>query len=343
MFRFGSPLFLYVYFIVPLLVLFLWWSVRARRKAVARFGDPTLVEKLSRSVSRHRRLAKSALVLLAVALLVSAMARPQFGTRVETVRREGKDVIIALDVSASMLAQDVIPSRLDKAKLEIGKLIDRLEGDRIGLVAFAGEAFVQSPLTTDHGAASMFLRAMEPNLIPVPGTNLGEALIKSVEAFEAGEPQYRLLVLMTDGEDHEGDIESGLERAAEAGVTIHTVGLGSPDGVPIPNIDENGIQRGFVRDSAGGIVLSRLDEGTLRDIARETGGRYFRASTGQSALDALADEVAVGERRELEAQQFTRFEEQYQIFLGLALLVLTVEILVTDRRRVIGEWKGRFQ
>lgn len=343
MFRFGSPLLLYAYALVPVLALLLWMSGRARRKVLSRFGDPALMEKLSRSVSHNKRLIKSTLLLVGVGLLVSALARPQFGTRVETVRREGKDVIIALDVSASMLAQDIVPSRLEKAKLEIATLIERLEGDRVGLVAFAGEAFVQSPLTIDHGAATMFLRAMGPDLIPVPGTNLGEALIRSTEAFDAGDPQFRILILMTDGEDHEGDIERGLEQAAEAGVTIHTVGIGSLDGVPIPNIDENGVQRGFVRDSAGSIVLSRLDESTLRDIARETGGRYFRATGGQSELDALVEEVTAGENRELDAQQFTQFEEQYQIFLGLALVMLVVETVITDRRRVVEEWKGRFQ
>lgn len=189
----------------------------------------------------------------------------------------------------------------------------------------------------------MFLQGMNPDLIPVAGTNLGDALIKSVDAFEAGDPRFRILILMTDGEDHEGDLEAGLERAMEAGVTIHTVGFGSPDGVPIPNVDENGVQRGFIRDSSGSIVLSRLDETTLRDIARETGGQYFRAAGGQSQLDALAEQVAAGENREIDTQQFTQFEEQYQIFLGLALILLTAEILLTDRRRVFAEWTGRFQ
>ena len=343
MFRFGSPVLLYAYLLVPTLALFLWWAAGARRKTLARFGDAKLVEKLSKSVNRRARAVKAALVLAGTVLLVSAMARPQFGTRVETVRREGKDVVIALDVSASMLARDIVPSRLEKAKFEIASLISRLEGDRVGLVAFAGEAFVQSPLTVDYAASRMFLRAMGPDLIPVPGTNLGEALMRSVEAFEAGEPQHRILVLITDGEDHEGDVETGLERAAEAGVTIHTVGIGSADGVPIPDIDANGVERGFIRDSSGSIVLSRLDERTLRDIARETGGRYFGASARESELDALADEIASGEDAELDAQQFTQFEEQYQIFLGLALLFFTAEWLIPDRRRVVTEWKGRFQ
>jgi len=343
MFRFGSPVYLYAYLLVPALAVFLWWAVVARRKALTRFGDANLVDRLSKSVSKRARMLKTVLMLLGVLLLVIAMARPQFGTRLETVRREGKDVIIALDVSASMLARDIVPSRLEKAKFEIASLFDLLEGDRVGLVAFAGEAFVQSPLTVDYAASRMFLQAMGPDLIPVPGTNLGEALIRSVEAFEAGEPQYRILVLITDGEDHEGDIDAGLERAAEAGVTIYTVGIGSTDGVPIPDVDANGIERGFIRDSSGSIVLSRLDEQTLRDIARETGGRYFAASAGESELDELAAEIAGGEDRELDARRFTRFEEQYQLFLGLALLLFTAEWLIPDRRRVVTEWKGRFQ
>ncbi len=343
MFRFGSPLYLYAYVLVPMLAVFLWWTVAARRKAISRFGNADLVARLSKSVSKRARMIKTVLILIGVSLLIGAMARPQFGTRIETVRREGKDVMIALDVSASMLARDIVPSRLEKAKFEISSLFDRLEGDRVGLVAFAGEAFVQSPLTVDYAAARMFLQAMGPDLIPVQGTNLGEALIRSVDAFEAGEPQYRILVLITDGEDHEGDIATGLERAAEAGVTIHTVGIGSTDGVPIPDIDANGVERGFIRDSSGSIVLSRLDERTLRDIARETGGRYFAASAGESELDELADEIAGGEDRQLDAQRFTQFEEQYQLFLGLALLAFAAEWLIPDRRRVVSEWKGRFQ
>ena len=343
MFRFGFSNLLLAYVLVPLLALFLWHAVRRRRRAVARFGNTVLMERLSKSINHRARAAKAVLLLITTAMLVTALARPQFGTRVETVRRAGQDIVVALDVSASMLAEDVVPNRLERAKHAVRSLIDMLEGDRIGLVAFAGQAFVQSPLTVDYGAATMFLNAMDPDLIPVPGTDLGAAMEKSLDAFVAEDAQHRVLILITDGEDHLGDIDPQVERALEQGVRIHTVGIGSTDGVPIPQFDDTGRRRGFLRDDDGEVVTTRLDEATLEDISRRTGGRFYRASAGQSELELLADEIAGMEDRELDAQQFTQFEEQYQIFLGLALVLLTIEVLVPERRRVTAVWTGRFQ
>lgn len=343
MFRFGFGSLLFAYILVPLMALFLWHAVRSRRRAVARFGNATLMERLSKTVSHRARLAKTVLLLVTTTMLVTALARPQFGTRVETVRREGQDIVVALDVSASMLAEDVVPNRLERAKQAVRSLIGMLEGDRIGLVAFAGQAFVQSPLTVDYGAAMMFLNAMDPDLIPTPGTDLGAAMQKSLDAFVAEDAQHRVLILITDGEDHLGDIGPQVERALEDGVRIHTVGIGSPDGVPIPAFDAAGRRRGFLRDDNGEVVTTRLDEATLEDISQRTGGRYYPAAAGQQGLELLADEIAGMEDRELDAQQFTQFEEQYQIFLGLALFLLTVELLVPERRRITAAWTGRFQ
>ena len=201
MFQFGSGDVLWAYLLVPALGLFFWYALKLKRRAVERFGEPELMHRLSLTVSRRAQRWKMLLLISTVALLVTALARPQFGTRVETVRREGQDIVVALDLSASMLAEDVAPNRLEKAKHSVGTLISRLEGDRVGLVAFAGVAFVQSPLTIDYGAATLFLNAMSTELMPVQGTNLAEALRVSVEAFEAGEQQHRILIVITDGED----------------------------------------------------------------------------------------------------------------------------------------------
>ena len=342
MFRFVSTEILFGLLLVPALGAFFWGTRQARKRALAQFGDLALVQKLSVTLSRRGRATKSIAVLAAVAFLILALARPQFGTRVETVRSEGQDVMVALDVSRSMLAEDVAPNRLERARLEIMRILQRLDGDRIGLVAFAGNAFVQSPLTVDYGAAALFLNAMDPDLIPIQGTNLGEALTVSLDAFEEGTRDGRVLIVVTDGEDHEGEIEGALERALDEGVQVHTVGIGSLDGVPIPEFDASGVRSGFIRDEVGAVVTTRLDESTLERVAQATGGRYFPALGPGANLDPLVEEITGGEGRELEAREITLFDEQFQIFLGLALVLLLAEGLIPERRRKKEAWAGRF-
>jgi Ca-activated chloride channel family protein len=334
---------LFAYVLVPFLAAFLWLALRWKRNALVRFGDYELVKRLTRTSSPKGQAVKSVLMVLAVAAFVTALARPQFGTRIETIRREGQDIIVALDLSNSMLAEDIAPNRLDRAKLAVAQLIERLDGDRIGLVAFAGEAFVQSPLTSDYGAAMLFLNAMEPGIIPLQGTNLGAALVVALDAYDEEAQQHSVLIVITDGEDHEGEIESAVSRAVDSGIEIHAVGIGSREGVPIPEFDESGRRSGFKRDADGSVVTTRLDEATLQRIAQQTGGSYIRATGSGRALNALADEIVALDGREFEAQQVTQFEEQYQIFLGLAILLLFTEFFVPDRKRVKAEWRGRFQ
>ena len=342
MFRFVSTEILFGLLLVPALAAFFWRTHQARKRALARFGDLALMQKLSATLSRRARAAKSVLILLAVAFLILALARPQFGTRVETVRSEGQDVMVALDVSRSMLAEDVAPNRLERARLEIMRILLRLDGDRIGFVAFAGNAFVQSPLTVDYGAAALFLNAMDPALIPIQGTNLGEALTVALDAFEEGTRDHRVLIVVTDGEDHEGEIEEALERARDEAVRIHTVGIGSLDGVPIPEFTASGERSGFVRDESGAVVTTQLDESTLKHVAEATGGRYFPALGPGANLDLLVEEITGAEGRELEAREITQFEEQFQIFLGFALVLLLAEGLIPERRRKKEAWAGRF-
>ena len=342
MFRFVSTEILFGLLLVPVLGALFWGTRQARKRALAQFGDLALVQKLSATLSRTGRAAKSVLVLAAFALLVLALARPQFGTRVETVRSEGQDVMVALDVSRSMLAEDVAPNRLERARLEIMRILQRLDGDRIGLVAFAGNAFVQSPLTVDYGAAALFLNAMDPDLIPIQGTNLGEALTVALDAFEEGTRDSRVLIVVTDGEDHEGEIEEALERALDEGVQIHTVGIGSLEGVPIPEFDASGVRSGFIREESGSVVTTRLDEATLERVAEVTGGRYFSALGPSANLDPLVEEITGGEGRELEAREITQFDEQFQVFLGLAVVLLLAEGLIPERRRKKEAWVGRF-
>jgi len=343
MFRFATIEALFALLTLPLLAGLFWVAFRARRRALEEFGDSPLVQKLSESVNRRGRVWKAVMALTAAALVIVALARPQFGTRVETVRSEGRDILVALDVSNSMLAEDLAPSRLERARLEIARLIRGLDGDRIGLVAFAGDAFVQSPLTIDYGAALLFLNAMDTDLIPVQGTDLGMALQVSLDAFEEGaSPDQRVLVVVTDGEDHEGRLEEAVDRARQDGVRIHTVGIGSPEGVPIPEYGPNGARVGFFRDDDGNVVTTRLEEGPLQNIADQTGGRYVPAYSGTSALQQLVDEIAGEAGEERESRQITQYDEQFQIFLGLAILLLMLEAAIPDRTKKKEAWTGRF-
>ncbi len=261
------------------------------------------------------------------------MARPQFGEKLTLLRRKGVDIIIALDTSLSMLAEDVKPSRLEKAKLEVSGLIDRMKGDRVGLVAFAGQSFVQCPLTLDLSAAQMFLDLMDPDLIPQPGTAIGDAIRTARMAFSQKEKKFKVLILMTDGEDHGSDPVEAAEEARKEGIIIYTIGIGSTYGEPIPLKDKNGKVGGFKKDENEEVVLSRLDEGTLRKIAKKTRGRYFRASAGEVELDKIYDEISKMEKKQLEGKMITQYEERYQYFLVVSLFFLTLELFISEKKK----------
>lgn len=341
MLRFANSYLFILLWLIPALIVFYVLAFKSKRRAMARFGNLELLQKLSRSTSRRRLVIKLALLLFIILLMVAALARPQIGTKIEEVKREGVDIIVAMDVSASMLARDIQPSRLQKAKHEVETFIDRLRGDRIGLIAFSGVAFVQCPLTLDYGAAKIFLDILEPSLIPVPGTALGKAVQKAIETFDQRERKHKVLVLITDGEDHEGDVMKDVEEAERQGIVIYCVGIGSPKGDPIP-MAETSESGAFKKDRGGEVVLTRLDELTLEKIALQTGGKYFRASSGEDELDKIYDEIAKMEKKELGSLQFSQFEDRFQYFIALALLLLLIEFVTPERVRVVREWRGRF-
>ncbi len=332
MFRFGAEFALWTLVLVPLLGVLYWQASRRGRALLDRFGEHGLVRRLRASVNVTAVRWKGALVLAAVALLALSLARPQFGTRVETLSRQGQDVMVALDVSRSMYAEDIAPNRLERAKIEIGRIIQRLDGDRIGLVAFAGDAFVQSPLTADYGAAMMFLTAMDPTLMSTQGTDLARAVVVAVEALEETPPENRIVVIVTDGEDHEGGLAEAIAAATDAQATIHTVGVGSPEGVPLPDVEGVEASGRFRRDDQGNVITTRLNETALQDIALQTDGEYHRIGQGAGGLGRLVERIEGG-GREVESREVTQFEEQYQIFLGAALLLLIAEVIVPGRRR----------
>ncbi len=274
---------------------------------------------------------KSALIVLAVVFLGLAAGRPQIGTRLGVAKRSGIDLMIALDVSDSMRARDLKPNRLEKARREALTLINLLDGDRVGLIVFSGNAFVQCPLTLDYGAASMLLSVVEAGVLPIPGTALGEAIDTAVRALATQPDRTKVLVVLTDGEDHGSEPLVAARAADEAGVRIYTIGLGSTAGEPIPLDPTQG--SGYKRDRGGQVVMSRLDESTLQDIAAETDGRYFRATDSERELVAIAEEISRMQQGELESKMFAYYEERFQVPLAAALAFILLDSLLPERVR----------
>lgn len=329
MIRWGNPFFLYALILTPLLVLFQIYHARRSRRYREKFASSAMIAQIAPELSVGRQRFKDYLMLAALLLILIALADPQVGTRMEEVKREGIDLVIAVDVSNSMLAKDIAPSRLEKAKHEVRTLLDMLEGDRVALVAFAGKAVVECPLTLDYGATEIFLDVMDPDLISQPGTSLGAAIQTSLKAFGEESRAGRAILLITDGEDHEAQVDAAVKAAKEKGIIIHAVGIGSPQGTPIPVGDQGG---DFKKDRQGNVVVTQLDEATLQQIASETGGVYQRCSAGEDELKEVFAAISGLEKGELGMKKFTQYEHRYQLFLFLALLLLVLEFLLTDRR-----------
>jgi Ca-activated chloride channel family protein len=317
-----------------LLMALLIWSFRRRRRRLRMLAGPALMGRLAREYSLPKSIVKACLLSGFLTFGILALARPQWGMRQDTVRRQGVDVMAALDTSFSMIAEDVAPNRLEKAKSEIRALVRRLEGDRIGLVAFSGAAAVECPLTLDYGAVALFLDVADTRMIPQPGTSLAAAIEAATSAFIAKENKYKVLAIFTDGEDLEGEVENAVRKAAEGGVIIYTIGIGSPEGRPIPIRDANGAIIDYRKDADGQVVLSRLDERSLAEIAAQTGGRYFRATTLESELDEIVGEISRMEKKQLESRLYQNLEDQFQLPLAFAVACLALSLWLTERRKI---------
>jgi Ca-activated chloride channel family protein len=337
--HFARPEFLYLFWLIPALGLFLAWSLRNRRRRLEILISPALAPKLTREFSRGKAVVRALLLLGCFVFMILALSRPQWGLKLETVRRHGVDILVALDTSYSMNAEDVSPTRMAKAKGEIRSLLGRLKGDRIGLISFAGSAIVQCPLTLDYGAISLFLDVASTESIPDPGTSLAAAITTANAAFIAKERKYKVLVIVTDGEDLEGQIESAVEKAKAGGVVITTIGVGTPDGRPIPVRDAKGNVVEYRRDPNGQVVISRLDEKALAQIAASTGGRYFRATTAEGELDEIYGEISQMEKKELESKLYQNFEDRFQYPLAMAILLLVIEAGMSERRKPGKTWR----
>ncbi len=333
--RFANPYSLYLFLLIPILVFFYIFVFKQKKKSLAIFGNPELIKNLMASTSKIKYLIKTILILTAFFFLIFALAGPQIGTKLVQVKRKGLDIIIAIDTSLSMTAEDIKPNRLAKAKMELESLIDQLKGDRIGIIAFAGTAFVQCPLTLDYNAAKMFLNLINTDLIPQPGTSIGEAVRLAIKSFSQKERKYKVLILLTDGEDHHGLPLKTSDEAKKEGIKIYTIGFGSPKGELIPLYDEKGDIISYKKDKKGAAVMSKLDEMTLRKIALNTGGKYYRATAGELEVKHLYKDISRLQKKELQSKFFSQYEDRFQYFLAVCLLLLFIELLLPARKKIV--------
>lgn len=328
MFRFANPQYLWLLTAVPAMMLLFWIAARLRVRRLARFGRMETVRMLMPEVSNGRIILKFILIATATALLVIAAARPQFGSKLREEKAQGIEMMLLIDVSNSMLAEDFEPNRLERTKYAVNKLFDGLRQDRVGVIVFAGEPKVQLPITSDYRMAKAFARRIDPALVDVQGTAVGKALEQALLSFpeEAGEAHSRVIILITDGENHEDDAIEVARRAAETGIRIFTIGIGTPEGAPIRIGGE------FITDENGDMVVSKLNEEMLSEIAALTDGAYVRATKQSIGLEEIVRDINAMEQTELSTVRFEEFDEQYRYPLAAALVLLLVELLLLDSR-----------
>ena len=329
MIRFAHIEYLYALAALPLVLVLFFWARQMRQRSLRLFGNPSLMEQLMPTAGVYKRAIKFTLMTAALAFVILGTANPQIGTKLEEVKREGVDIILALDVSNSMKAEDLKPNRLENAKQEISRMLDKLQNDRIGLIVFAGESYTQLPLTTDYAAGRLILSTIDVDVVPVPGTAIGSAIRLAMKSFAEGEKKHKVIILITDGENHEDDAIAAAKDAASDGAIVHTIGMGSADGAPIP-IYENNIQTGFRKDADGNVVLTKLDEQGLQQIADAGGGRYIRATNQQNELDVLLKDIQSMEKKEFGAKMFTEYEDRFQYILAAAFILLLLEFFVSE-------------
>ncbi len=332
MLRFAHPEYLWALILLPVLMIGFFLLHRRRKQLLRAFVSEPLVDQLTPGASTAKRTLKQTILLLSLASLIVAAANPQVGTRLEEVKREGIDLFIALDVSLSMKAEDIRPSRLEKAKRDVSDLLRKLQGDRVGLVVFAGEAFVQFPLTADYSAADLFINAVDVDAVPVPGTMIGSAIEVALKSFRTDLPTQKAIVVVSDGENTEGDVAGAVEKARKAGVRVFTIGMGTPEGSPIPIYGANGERTDYKHDREGNIVLTKLDESSLQQIALTTGGTYRRATNAGNEIDDIYKELSSIQKTQMGSLQVTGFEDQFFYPLALGIFLLFVEMLLSERR-----------
>jgi len=339
MFQFSNNEFLYALALIPLFTVIFVWVLLARKKRLQRFGDTELVSRLMPDASTRKPVVKFILLMIAYTFAVLGVAGPKYGTKLQESKRTGTEIIIALDVSNSMMAEDIQPNRLERAKQAVSRLIDRMGDNKIGLIVFAGEAYVQLPITADYVSAKMFLNTISPDVVPIQGTAIGAAINLAVNSFSPASEAGKGIIVITDGENHEDNPVQAAEEAVKRGMNVYTIGVGSTQGTPVPVKTVSG-QRDFMKDRSGNTVMSKLDEKTLQEVAVAGKGIYVRATTANMGLNNVFDEINKLEKTEYEAKIYTDFAEMFQWFFGVALVFLLAELLISNRKnrfRIFGE------
>ena len=329
MFRFADIEMLWWLITIPVFVIGYIIITKRKQRQLLEFGDPELMAQLMPDASKSRPIVKFALLIVALTLLIVAAARPQYGQQEKTVKRQGIEVMVALDISNSMLAEDVAPNRLDRAKQMLSKMIDNMVDDKVGLVVFAGEAFTQLPITCDYVSAKMFLHTISPKLIPTQGTAIGAALQTAIRSFGSQESDAgRAIILITDGENHEDDAIAAAKQAQELGIQVFVIGIGKPEGSPIPVPGTND----YIKDRSGQVVVSRLNEEMCQEIAQAGKGAYVRCDNTNTAMRALQQELDRIATTDLETTIYADYNEQYQSFVLIALLLLVIDFFILMRQ-----------
>ena len=329
MFRFAQPQYLYLLFIVPLMWAIYFYSVYRNRKNMAKYGNPQILQSLAPDVSKYKPGTKFFLQQLALIIMIFIIARPQMGAKIETVKKQGVEIIIALDVSNSMLARDIAPSRLDKAKQMLSKLIDQLDNDKVGLIVFAGDAYTQLPITSDFVSAKMFLSTISPDMVPTQGTAIGRAIALAMNSFTPDQSADKAIIVITDAENHEDDAVQMAKEAAQKGIMVDVIGIGSEQGAPIPI---GGNDTNLRKDNQGNVVITKLNAQLGRDIAKAGDGIYISADNTGSALRALTAEVKKMKKSDIESKVYSEYDEQFQGLAWIVLLLLLLDIFILDRK-----------
>jgi Ca-activated chloride channel family protein len=334
MFRFGNPEYLIALVLIPVLIALYIFFRSKRKKAIKEFGNPELLRQLMPNASATRPGWKYTFVLIALAFLIIGIARPQFGAKLQKIKRKGVEIIIALDVSNSMMAEDIQPNRLERAKRAISRMTEKLTNDKIGLIVFAGDAYTQIPITTDYTSAKMFLSSINTSIVPKQGTAIGAAIELGMHSFTPESESSKTIIVITDGENHEDDAVEMARAAQEEDIIVHTIGMGLPKGGPIPVINANG-QKDFRKDKQGEIVVTKLDENMLQEIAAAGGGKYVRANNTEVGINTIFDDINKMQKKELESRVYSDYNEQFFYFIAVALVLLIFEYMMMERKNKI--------
>ncbi len=344
MFRFANEFYLWFLLVIPIMYVMHRWVMVWRKKRLAKLGDSSLILSLMPSYSMNRLHLKFWLFAIAIALMIFSLSRPQFGSKVDKAQRKGVDLMVCFDVSRSMLATDIQPSRIDRSKQAMIRMVDELKNDRIGIVVLAGKSFIQLPITNDYGAAKMFIDRLSTNLIDQQGTAIGSAIELAASSFNLEEetPNSRAIIVLTDGENFEDDAIAVASEVAKNNIKVHAIGVGSPTGSPIPIVRQNG-QQDFHRDQSGNVVVTKLDEPYLQKLASAGKGIYVRATTSDVGLSKILNEIDKMEKVEYDSVEYTDYDDAYYYFLALAFLLLCIDLLVLQRKNKYADSVKLFQ